>query len=88
MKSKSRSSDILTAERNSEPEAQPVELTTPAESPAKAEPDRGPGWPRGRRNSTDYQSVTAYLHRDTYRRTRIRLFDSDRDFGDLVDELL
>ena len=88
MKSKSRFSDILTAERSPEPEAQSVELTAPAQSPAKTEPDRGPGRPRGRRSSTDYQSVTTFLHRDIYRRTRIRLLETDRDFGDLVDELL
>ena len=88
MKRKSRFSDILIADRDPEPDARPVELTAPAESPAKVEPGRGPGRPRGRRSSTDYQSVTTYLHRDTYRRTRIRLLETDRDFGDLVDELL
>jgi len=78
-KSRSRFSDLLTAEREPEPES----LGAPREPK-----ERKPGRPRGRRSSADYRSVTTFLHADTYRRTRAELAATGGEFGELVDSLL
>lgn len=36
----------------------------------------------------DYRQVTAYIRRDTYAEVRGRLFINEREFSDLVQELL
>lgn len=85
-KSRSRFSDLLTAEREPEPEAFEPK---PESTGAPREPgERRPGRPRGRRSSADYRSVTTFLHADTYRRTRAELAASGGEFGELVDSLL
>ena len=87
MKGKRRFSDLLTAEREPEPEA--FELAPPATSGQLIPPaERRPGRPRGRRSSGDYRSVTTFLHADTYRRTRAALAETGEEFGELVDSLL
>lgn len=84
MKSKSRFSALLTAERDPEPEPSSADKVEAGEPPE----ERRTGRPRGRRSSPDFQSVTAFLHKDTYRRTRIRLIEEGGEFGELVDRLL
>lgn len=46
------------------------------------------GRPPGKRSSVDYQSVTTFLHKATYLKVQRELVGSDKDFGDVVDELL
>lgn len=46
------------------------------------------GRPRAKRSDPEYQQVTAYIRRDTYIGARKRLFDEDREFSELVEELV
>jgi hypothetical protein len=54
----------------------------------RADGKRKPGRPPGKRTSQDYQSVTTFLHKQTYLSVQKALVGADRDFGDVVDELL
>lgn len=56
-----------------------------AEQPAKRS---GAGRPKGKRSNADYQSVTTFLHKQTYLDTQRALIGTGQDFGDLVDSLL
>lgn len=48
------------------------------------------GRPKGKRSNPDYEQVTAYIRKDTYLATKMALLQagSDRDFSQLVEELL
>lgn len=48
------------------------------------------GRPSGKRSNTDFQQVTAYIRRDTYRRVSIKLIDREKkgEFSELVEILL
>ena len=48
------------------------------------------GRPNGKRSNAEFQQVTAYVRRDTYRRVSIRLLDRPQkgEFSELVEELL
>jgi hypothetical protein len=46
------------------------------------------GRPPGKRSNPEYQSVTTFLHRETYLAVQRELVGTDKDFGDVVDELL
>lgn len=48
------------------------------------------GRPNGKRSNAEFQQVTAYIRRDTYRKTSIKLLDrpSKGEFSELVEELL
>ena len=41
-----------------------------------------------RSNPAVYQQISAFVRRDLYRETKKKLLDLDRDFSDLLDELL
>ena len=59
------------------------------EEQAEASPGKRPvGRPPGKRTNPDYQSVTTFLHKQTYLDTQRALIGAEQDFGDLVDELL
>lgn len=64
-----------------EPEVEPLHPT-----PMKAVRGR----PRGKRSDPAYEQVTAYIRKETYRRTKVALLQSDdeRDFSQLVEDLL
>lgn len=49
---------------------------------------RGPGRPPGKRTNPDYQSVTTFLHKQTYIDVQKALIGTGQDFGDIVDDLL
>jgi hypothetical protein len=36
----------------------------------------------------DYRQVSAYVRRDTYQKAKIALLEEDREFSELVEELL
>ena len=60
-------------------------------SDAEADQQTGkkrPGRPPGKRSNPDYQSVTTFLHKQTYLDVQKALIGSDQDFGELVSELL
>ncbi len=48
------------------------------------------GRPNGKRSNAEFQQVTAYVRRDTYRRVSIKLLDreSKGEFSGLIEELL
>jgi hypothetical protein len=48
------------------------------------------GRPNGKRSNADFQQVTAYVRRDTYRRVSIKLLDRENkgEFSELIEELL
>jgi len=49
----------------------------------------GPGRKRdGKRSNPDYVQVGAHIPKDLHRQVKRRLFDQERDFGDLMTELL
>jgi len=59
------------------------------EEQAEASPGKRPvGRPPGKRTNPEYQSVTTFLHKQTYLDTQRALIGAEQDFGDLVDELL
>lgn len=70
---------------------------TPASSETVSEPQpvtspaaKQKGRPRGKRSDPDYEQVTAYVRRETYRKTKIALLQrgDQREFSDLVEALL
>lgn len=48
------------------------------------------GRPNGKRSNAEFQQVTAYVRRDTYRRVSIKLLDQEvkGEFSELIEELL
>ena len=48
------------------------------------------GRPNGKRSNSEFQQVTAYIRRDTYRRVSIKLIDQEvkGQFSELIEELL
>lgn len=57
----------------------------------KAEPIKNKvGRPRGKRSNPDYEQVTAYIKRQTYREIKIALLQQEElaDFSELIEELL
>jgi hypothetical protein len=48
------------------------------------------GRPAGKRSNAGFKQVTAYIDIETYRKTKIRLFEEDNkeEFSQLVDKLL
>ena len=42
----------------------------------------------GKRSNTDYRQVSAYIRKDTHRRVKMALLEEDRQFSELVAELL
>lgn len=48
----------------------------------------GRGRPRAKRSDPAYRQVTAYVQRDTYKAVQVRLLEQEREFSELVQELL
>ena len=48
------------------------------------------GRPNGKRSNAEFQQVTAYVRRNTYRRVSIKLLDRENkgEFSELIEELL
>jgi hypothetical protein len=42
----------------------------------------------GKRSNTEYRQVSAYIRKDTHRRVKMALLEEDRQFSELVAELL
>ena len=42
----------------------------------------------GKRSDSDYRQVSAYVRRDTYQRVKLALLEEEREFSELVEELL
>ena len=74
-----------------------VVVPEPAQAKAKsksrvstAEPVRPVGRPTGKRSDGEHVQVTAYIRKETHRRTKMALLEEQkhRDFSELVQELL
>ncbi len=72
----SKFNSILQAAKGKEPASPPVK--------------KPKGRPKGKRSNPDYEQVTAYVKKETYRKTKIALLEQDKfsDFSELVEELL
>ena len=48
------------------------------------------GRPHGKRSNENFRQVTAYINRDTYKRTKMKLLadDNKQEFSELIDSLL
>lgn len=42
----------------------------------------------GKRSDDDYRQVSAYIRKDTHQRVKIALLQEEREFSELVEELL
>ncbi len=87
----SKFKDILKAaqERDTEePTASPEVKSSPARRP-EAKPQMR-GRPKGKRSNPDYEQVTAYIRKETYRQTKIALLQQGevKDFSELIEKLL
>ncbi len=78
----SKFNDILKAAQ-----ARDLEVETPA--PAETQSSKS-GRPRGKRSNPDYEQVTAYIKRETYKDTKIVLLQqgNKQEFSELVEQLL
>lgn len=66
----------------------PEQITTSIA--ASAAPTVRRGRPNGKRSDAEFQQVTAYVRRDTYRKVTVKLVDQPQkgEFSELVQELL
>ncbi len=78
-KGKSRFDDLMEAKRSGRDEAAP-------ESPGRGCPPRSQG--AGKRGDPDYRQVSAYVRKDTHQKVKMALLEVDREFSELVEELL
>ena len=81
----SKFKDILKAAQDREKE-EPEQQPSPASQPEVAKRGR----PKGKRSHPDYEQVTAYIRRETYRQTKITLLQQEevQDFSELIEKLL
>jgi hypothetical protein len=52
------------------------------------EHDRVVGASLGKRSNAEYRQVSAYIRKDTHRKVKIALLEEERQFSELVGELL
>lgn len=76
------------ANQTSQVSALPEQTTT--SNAASAAPTARRGRPNGKRSDAEFQQVTAYVRRDTYRKVTVKLVDQPQkgEFSELVQELL
>ena len=74
-KSKGKFDDLLQARREKEPGDERRDQPAPTASV-------------GKRSDSEYRQVSAYIRRDTHRKVKIALLEENREFSELVEELL
>jgi hypothetical protein len=90
----SKFNDILKAAKEREEGSSELEGKDepPDQSPASQSETQPPkrGRPKGKRSDPDFEQVTAYIRKETYRQTKITLLSSDgeQDFSELIESLL
>jgi hypothetical protein len=87
---KSETGEARTAPKtNIVPAAKAPTSQTAADTP-EVETRPKTGRPSGKRSSSQYKQVTAYIDINTYKQTKIRLFEEEnrQEFSELVDTLL
>ena len=45
------------------------------------------GRPPGKRSDPEYQQVTVFIHRDTYKKIKMRLLEDEKEVSELTNEL-
>lgn len=81
--------DVKETPQNKASEQSPVQVDLRSNGSDDATaPKRGR--PNGKRSNAEFQQVTAYVRRDTYRRVSMKLLDreSKGEFSGLIEELL
>ena len=51
-------------------------------------PPAAAGSPPGKRSDGEYRQVSAYVRKDTHRKVKMALLEDERQFSELVEELL
>jgi hypothetical protein len=68
------------------------DLMKAAREPQSAEGKSASQFPRtttgGKRSDSDYRQVSAYIRKDTHQQVKIALLQEEREFSELVEELL
>jgi uncharacterized Rmd1/YagE family protein len=80
---------VKETQQNKAFEQSPVQMNLQSNGSDAAAPPRR-GRPNGKRSNAEFQQVTAYVRRDTYRQVSIKLLDRENkgEFSELIEELL
>lgn len=78
-KGKSRFDDLMKAKRSGGDEGA-------SDSPGRHRPPRSQV--AGKRGDPDYRQVSAYVRKDTHQKVKMALLEEDREFSELVEDLL
>jgi hypothetical protein len=78
-KGKSRFDDLMKEKRSGGDEVA-------SDSPGRGRPPRSQV--AGKRGDPDYRQVSAYVRKDTHRKVKMALLEEDREFSELVEDLL
>jgi hypothetical protein len=54
----------------------------------REDPPEDGALPGGKRSNAQYRQVSAYVRKDTHRKVKMALLEDDREFSELVEELL
>ncbi len=81
--------NFFDARKRQEPEERPAQPEVPP-VPTSESARRVGRPPGGKKSNAEYQQVTAYIRKRTYRLVQIELLEQDtkQDFSELVEELL
>jgi len=55
---------------------------------SNTQPSKSPGRPKGKRSDPHYTQVTSYVRKETYKQVKRELLDDEREFSELVQQLL
>ncbi len=89
----SKFNDILKAAKEREGSSELPDNDNNEEQPptnqSKTQPPKR-GRPKGKRSDPNFEQVTAYIRKETYRQTKITLLsdDAQQDFSELIESLL
>ncbi len=79
-----REAKVLDVQKSSDLDVQTSDIPTKVLGAKIGRPRRK----EAKHRHPDYRQVTAYVRRETYAEVRARLFNHEREFSDLVQELL
>jgi hypothetical protein len=95
----SKFKDILKAAKEREEDKSEKADNSPSQHPKSQIPSgmrpnnselKKRGRPKGKRSNPDYEQVTAYIRKETYRQSKIALLqqEEEQDFSELIEKLL
>lgn len=84
-----KKTEIINSLKSEEFKQTPTEINLKSKEDTSATMTRR-GRPNGKRSNSEFQQVTAYIRRDTYRRVTIKLIDQEvkGEFSELIEDLL